>query len=69
MNPIAIREQLFEEHDRIRAMMALVALAADRVTWGDRSHALHDALAQLAEALRCHNEREEKLARADFARS
>jgi len=59
MKPTEVRRQLLDEHALLRAMMADARTLA--ASTAERSAALHEALAEIAEALRAHNVHEEEL--------
>lgn len=61
MKPSEIRQELIGQHSGIRARVAGVRAVAQSVAWGGPPRMLRDALAELADAVRMHNLREESL--------
>jgi hypothetical protein len=62
MRPSEIREELLGQHAGLRGHLGAARLAAERWTRGELSRSDVDAeLAELADALRAHNRREERV--------
>lgn len=61
MKPSDIREELLDQHAGLRGRLDAARLAAERWACGERSREdLHARLAELADALRAHHQREER---------